>query len=186
MSVFRPRGRAADRKVSSLQMVREATLEGAGAARLPGLLVQSDIADGKLVPLGLDAGPPVEIRALYSSRRFPSEKVRAFIDMPDQAAPRALGLKAQQEARAVHRVVLLFPSRNRISTRRTFTIALSRRRYGAYSRLRLTTARLSLFTAPFFHASIQRLSRSRWNPAHVGRIRRDLSSFDALQVHRRH
>ena len=72
-------------RLSSLLMVREATLEGTGAALLPGLLVQSDIADGKLVPLGLDAGPPVEIWALYSSRRFLSAKVRAFIDMLDQA-----------------------------------------------------------------------------------------------------
>ncbi|CAG9256954.1 MULTISPECIES: LysR family transcriptional regulator [Paraburkholderia] len=72
-------------RLSSLLMVRKATLEGTGAALLPGLLVQSDIADGKLVPLGLDAGPPVEIWALYSSRRFLSAKVRAFIDMLDQA-----------------------------------------------------------------------------------------------------
>ncbi|KXU83853.1 LysR family transcriptional regulator [Paraburkholderia monticola] len=68
-------------KLSSLLMVREATLEGIGAALLPGLLVQPDIADGKLVPLGLDAGSPVEIWALYSSRRFLSAKVRAFLDM---------------------------------------------------------------------------------------------------------
>ncbi|WP_109479969.1 LysR substrate-binding domain-containing protein [Paraburkholderia sp. C35] len=68
-------------RLSSLLMVREATLEGTGAALLPGLLAQADIESGKLVPLGLDAGPAVEIWALYSSRRFLNAKVRAFLDM---------------------------------------------------------------------------------------------------------
>jgi DNA-binding transcriptional LysR family regulator len=67
-------------RLSSLLMVREATLEGTGAALLPGLLVQADLAAGTLVALGLDAGPPVEIWALYSSRRFLNAKVRAFLD----------------------------------------------------------------------------------------------------------
>jgi DNA-binding transcriptional LysR family regulator len=68
-------------RLSSLLMAREATLEGAGAALLPGLLVQPDIASGRLVALGEDAGPAVEIWALYSSRRFLSAKVRAFLDL---------------------------------------------------------------------------------------------------------
>jgi DNA-binding transcriptional LysR family regulator len=65
-------------------MVREAVLQGAGAALLPGLLVEPDIAAGTLAMLALDAGPPVEIWALYSSRRLLSAKVRAFLDMLDQ------------------------------------------------------------------------------------------------------
>ena len=56
----------------------------AGAALLPGLLVEPDIAAGTLAMLALDTGPPVEIWALYSSRRLLSAKVRAFLDMLDQ------------------------------------------------------------------------------------------------------
>jgi DNA-binding transcriptional LysR family regulator len=48
---------------------------------LPGLLVGPDVAAGRLDMLGLEAGPPVELWALYSSRRLLSAKVRAFIDM---------------------------------------------------------------------------------------------------------
>ncbi|RKT25664.1 DNA-binding transcriptional LysR family regulator [Paraburkholderia sp. RAU2J] len=71
-------------RMSSLLMVREAVLDGAGAALLPGLLVEQDVHAGKLVQLGLEAGPPVEIWALYSSRRLLSAKVRAFIDTLQQ------------------------------------------------------------------------------------------------------
>lgn len=75
-------------RLSSLLMAREATLEGAGVALLPGLLVRPDIENGTLVALGMDAGPAVEIWALYSSRRFLSAKVRAFLDLlGDDAKP---------------------------------------------------------------------------------------------------
>nr|WP_323046885.1 hypothetical protein [Paraburkholderia sp.] len=36
---------------------------------------------GRLVCLGAEAGSPVQIWALYSSRRLLSAKVRAFMDM---------------------------------------------------------------------------------------------------------
>jgi len=68
-------------RMSSLLLVREAVLDGAGASLLPGLLVEADVADGRLAALGKDAGPPVELWALYSSRRLLSAKVRAFLDM---------------------------------------------------------------------------------------------------------
>jgi DNA-binding transcriptional LysR family regulator len=68
-------------RLSSFLMVREAVLQGAGAALLPRLLVEPDIAAGTLAMLALDTGPPVEIWALYSSRRLLSAKVRAFLDM---------------------------------------------------------------------------------------------------------
>ncbi|MCX4136617.1 LysR family transcriptional regulator [Paraburkholderia sp. SEWSISQ10-3 4] len=68
-------------RMSSLLMVREAVLQGVGAALLPRLLVEQDVATGRLVCWGAEAGPPVEIWALYSSRRLLSAKVRAFIDM---------------------------------------------------------------------------------------------------------
>ncbi|MDR5801383.1 LysR family transcriptional regulator [Caballeronia sp. LZ001] len=68
-------------RMSSLLLIREAVLDGAGAALLPGLLVAPDVAAGRLVALGEDAGPAVAIWALYSSRRLLSAKVRAFLDV---------------------------------------------------------------------------------------------------------
>ena len=68
-------------RMSSLLMVREAVLQGVGAALLPRLLVERDVVTGRLVCWGAEAGPPVEIWALYSSRRLLSAKVRAFMDM---------------------------------------------------------------------------------------------------------
>jgi DNA-binding transcriptional LysR family regulator len=61
-------------------MVREAVLTGVGAAMLPRLLVEQDVAAGRLVCWGTEQGPPVEIWALYNSRRLLSVKVRAFLD----------------------------------------------------------------------------------------------------------
>ncbi|QGZ66037.1 LysR family transcriptional regulator [Paraburkholderia acidisoli] len=71
-------------RMSSLLMVREAVLDGAGVALLPALLVETDVQAGRLVQLGVDAGPAVEIWALYSSRRLLSAKVRAFVDLLQQ------------------------------------------------------------------------------------------------------
>ena len=68
-------------RLSSLLMIRDAVVAGAGAALLPRLLVEQDISQGRLVCWGTEAGSPVEIWALYSSRRLLSAKVRAFLDM---------------------------------------------------------------------------------------------------------
>ncbi|MFM0261208.1 LysR family transcriptional regulator [Paraburkholderia sediminicola] len=68
-------------RMSSLLMVREAVLQGVGVALLPRLLVEQDVSTGRLVCWGAEAGSPVEIWALYSSRRLLSAKVRAFMDM---------------------------------------------------------------------------------------------------------
>jgi DNA-binding transcriptional LysR family regulator len=68
-------------RMSSLLMVREAVLQGVGAALMPRLLVEQDVQTGRLVCWGAEAGSPVEIWALYSSRRLLSAKVRAFMDM---------------------------------------------------------------------------------------------------------
>ena len=74
-------------RLSSLMMVREAVLAGAGAAILPKLLVAGDIAAGRLVLWGTQALPPVEIWALQSSRRLIGAKVRAFFSVIEQAFP---------------------------------------------------------------------------------------------------
>jgi DNA-binding transcriptional LysR family regulator len=75
-------------RMSSLLMVREAVLQGVGAALLPRLLVEQDVRTGRLVCWGTEAGSPVEIWALYSSRRLLSAKVRAFMDMLKQDSGR--------------------------------------------------------------------------------------------------
>ena len=74
-------------RMSSLLMVRDAVLAGAGAAMLPRLLVADDIALGRLVCWGIDDAPPVAIWALQSSHRLISAKVRAFLDALAEAYP---------------------------------------------------------------------------------------------------
>jgi DNA-binding transcriptional LysR family regulator len=68
-------------RFSSLMMVRDAVLQGVGAAVLPKLLVEQDVSAGRLVCWGTAAGAPVEIWALYHSRRLLSAKVREFMNM---------------------------------------------------------------------------------------------------------
>jgi DNA-binding transcriptional LysR family regulator len=74
-------------RLSSLLMVRDAVLAGAGAAMLPRLLVADDVAAGRLILWGIQAGPPVELWALQSSRRLVGAKVRAFLDVVEKAFP---------------------------------------------------------------------------------------------------
>ncbi|GBQ26976.1 transcriptional regulator [Gluconacetobacter sacchari DSM 12717] len=74
-------------RLSSLLMVRDAVLAGAGAALLPKLLVADDVEAGRLACWGTHAGPSVEIWALQSSRRLVGAKVRAFLDMVEKTFP---------------------------------------------------------------------------------------------------
>lgn len=74
-------------RLSSLMMIRDAVLAGAGAALLPKLLVEEDIKRGRLAHWGTDTHPPVEIWALRNSRRLVGAKVRAFLDVIEQAFP---------------------------------------------------------------------------------------------------
>jgi DNA-binding transcriptional LysR family regulator len=74
-------------RLSSLLMVRDAVMAGAGAGLLPKLIVSDDVAAGRLALWGIQAGPPVEIWALQSSRRLIGAKVRAFLDMIEQTFP---------------------------------------------------------------------------------------------------
>jgi DNA-binding transcriptional LysR family regulator len=75
-------------RLSSLSMVRDAVLAGAGAALLPKMLVADDIAAGRLVQWGKQEGPVVEIWALHSSRRLVGAKVRAFLEVLEQTFPK--------------------------------------------------------------------------------------------------
>lgn len=74
-------------RLSSLLIVRDAVLAGAGAALLPKLLVEGDVKNGRLTQWGTDTHPPVEVWALRNSRRLVGAKVRAFIDVLEQAFP---------------------------------------------------------------------------------------------------
>ncbi len=74
-------------RLSSLLMVRNATVAGAGVAALPRLLVAEDVAAGRLALWGVEDAPPVEIWALQSSRRLVGAKVRAFLDAIEQSFP---------------------------------------------------------------------------------------------------
>lgn len=74
-------------RLSSLLMVRDAVLAGAGAALLPKLLVSDDIEAGRLAYWGTHAGPMVELWALQSSRRLIGAKVRAFLEVVGRTFP---------------------------------------------------------------------------------------------------
>lgn len=74
-------------RLSSLLMVRDAVLAGAGAALLPKLLVEDDVAAGRLVLWGVDAAPPVQVWALRNSRRLMGAKVKAFLDTIELTFP---------------------------------------------------------------------------------------------------
>jgi DNA-binding transcriptional LysR family regulator len=74
-------------RLSSLLMVRDAVLAGAGAAVLPRMLVADDVAAGRLALWGPVSEPPVELWALQSSRRLVGAKVRAFLDVVEKSFP---------------------------------------------------------------------------------------------------
>ena len=63
-----------------LAMIRDAALTGIGAARLPRLLVEDDLAAGRLVKWGVATDQPSELWALHTSRRLPSAKVKTFLN----------------------------------------------------------------------------------------------------------
>jgi DNA-binding transcriptional LysR family regulator len=82
-------------RLSSLAMLRDAVLAGAGAALLPKMLVADDIASGRLVQWGKQDGPAVEIWALHSSRRLVGAKIRAFLEVVEQAFPAKMFVPAR-------------------------------------------------------------------------------------------
>ena len=66
-------------RVSSLGMMRDAVLAGAGAALLPRFLVQEHLESGRLKQWGVASEHTVEIWVLHASARLASGKVRAFV-----------------------------------------------------------------------------------------------------------
>ncbi|WP_066727166.1 LysR family transcriptional regulator [Sphingomonas pituitosa] len=74
-------------RLSSLVMIRDAVLCGAGAARLPLSLVSREIAAKRLTWWGDVAASNIALWALYPSRRLLSARVSAFLDFLRQAFP---------------------------------------------------------------------------------------------------
>ena len=74
-------------RVSSLVIMRDAVLAGAGAALLPRFLVEEHLASGRLRQWGVAREHLVEVWALHASTRLASKKVRAFIAHLTDAFP---------------------------------------------------------------------------------------------------
>lgn len=67
-------------RLSSMLMLRDAALAGAGAALLPQSIVGQQLADGRLIRWGAADGKAVDLWVLHTSRRLASPKVRAFVE----------------------------------------------------------------------------------------------------------
>ena len=91
-------------RLSSMAMIHDAVLAGAGAAAMPRSLVQADIDAGWLVDWGMLSGPPIEVWALYPSHRHLSARVAAFVqllvDRFENASPRAFAQLANRNGTA--------------------------------------------------------------------------------------
>ena len=78
-------------RLSSMAMIHDAVLAGAGAAAMPRSLVQPHITAGRLVDWGTLSGRQIEVWALYPSHRYVSARVAAFVkllvDHFEQASP---------------------------------------------------------------------------------------------------
>lgn len=74
-------------RLASLIMIRDAVRTGIGAAVLPLSLVAGDLRSGALVQWGDVKGKPIEIWALYPSRRLLSARVSAFLALLKDAFP---------------------------------------------------------------------------------------------------
>ena len=65
--------------LSTLLMVREATIAGAGVAVLPQSLIAADLEAGRLLSWGRAETAEVEVWIMHTSRRLTSRKVTAFV-----------------------------------------------------------------------------------------------------------
>jgi DNA-binding transcriptional LysR family regulator len=66
-------------RFSTLLMIRDAVLHGAGVALLPRTLVEDDLRAGRLTLWGVEGGGSTEIWVLHASRRLVSAKATAFL-----------------------------------------------------------------------------------------------------------
>jgi DNA-binding transcriptional LysR family regulator len=68
-------------RCSSMMLVYDAVLAGAGAALLPAWLIEQDIRDGRLRAWATVPNRSIEAWALHAPAHLTSPKVRAFVDM---------------------------------------------------------------------------------------------------------
>lgn len=73
-------------RLTSLMMLRDAIVEGAGVGLLPKSIIGSLVDQGRLVTWDV-TGDIVELWALHTARRLQSPKVRAFLDFLDAQYP---------------------------------------------------------------------------------------------------
>ncbi|MDR7270873.1 DNA-binding transcriptional LysR family regulator [Pelomonas saccharophila] len=76
--------------LSSMLMVRDAAIAGAGAALLPQSIVWHQLSRGELVQWGTVADKTVDLWVLHTSRRLASPKVKAFVDFLCARYPQGL------------------------------------------------------------------------------------------------
>jgi DNA-binding transcriptional LysR family regulator len=76
-------------RFSSMAMVRDAVLVGAGAGLLPTYLAADGLADGSLTTWGKVVDHQVEVWVLHTSQKLVSSKVKAFIQFLIEAFPDA-------------------------------------------------------------------------------------------------
>lgn len=74
-------------RLSSMLMIRDAAIAGAGVTRVPQSIVWRQLASGELVLWGAVAGPAVELWVLHTSRRLASPKVKAFVEFMGSRYP---------------------------------------------------------------------------------------------------
>lgn len=72
-------------QLSTLLMVREAAIHGAGVALLPRTLVEDDLRARRLECWGIEDGAPTEVWALHTSRRLVSARAAAFLRHLEEA-----------------------------------------------------------------------------------------------------
>lgn len=81
-------------KLSSLLIIRDAAVAGAGAALIPQSIAWDQLTRGELVQWGTVSDVEVALWVLHTSRRLPSPKVRAFVEfMCDRYPAGSLVLK---------------------------------------------------------------------------------------------
>jgi len=74
-------------RLSSMLMLRDAAIAGAGVTQLPRSIVWEQLAAGALVQWGAVDGKEVDLWVLHTSRRLASPKVKAFVDFMGSRYP---------------------------------------------------------------------------------------------------
>lgn len=67
-------------RLSSMLMLRDAAIAGAGVTQVPQSIVWEQLTKGALVQWGAVGGKEVDLWVLHTSRRLASPKVKAFVD----------------------------------------------------------------------------------------------------------